>query len=253
MIAPLVLGFATVGMYLIYLAYKYNFLFVFNSDVDTKGLCYPRALQQTTVGCYLGIICLIGLFAIKHVPGPLILMFILLITAVLFHWSINSALEPLLHNLPRSLQVEEQSLLALEAGDADAGDKEVAVTTAEANGHTSKSQPEQKKPSFFIKFLLPHKYDDYYALRKIVPRSHAEIRYEPEVERDAYYHPSVKEESPTVWIPRDPMGVSTQECRHNNAMGITTSDEDAGFNEKGKLVWDREVARPPVYEEKVYY
>jgi calcium permeable stress-gated cation channel len=41
-IAPLVLGFAAVGLYFFYFAYRYNMLFVSNANVDTKGRIYPR-------------------------------------------------------------------------------------------------------------------------------------------------------------------------------------------------------------------
>ncbi|KAI9796523.1 MAG: hypothetical protein M1825_000611, partial [Sarcosagium campestre] len=37
-IAPLMLGFATVGLWLIYFMYRYNLLFVYNANIDTKGL-----------------------------------------------------------------------------------------------------------------------------------------------------------------------------------------------------------------------
>jgi hypothetical protein len=36
-IAPLVLGFAVIGLYLFYFAYRYNFMFVSNSNIDVSG------------------------------------------------------------------------------------------------------------------------------------------------------------------------------------------------------------------------
>ena len=257
-IAPLVLGFATVGIELIYLAYRYNMLYVFNANIDTQGLVYPRALQQTTTGVYLSIICLIGLFAIKTAIGPLILMIIYLIFVVLFHFSLNSALDPLLMYLPKSLQVEEEALLALEDGNTNGdttSDKKGLQATAtdkvDANGKDLPPAP-HKKPNFITKFLSPHKYTDYQTLRRLVPRGFAEIVYAPEVERDAFYHPSISSPTPVLWIPRDEMGVSRQECRHTSKV-IPMTDEGAGFDEKGTMLWDQETARPPIYEEKVYY
>ena len=79
-----------------YLAYRYNILFVTDSQIDTKGLIYPRALQQLLTGVYIAEICLIGLFAINVTTGPLILMIVFLIFTALFHISLNSALDPLL-------------------------------------------------------------------------------------------------------------------------------------------------------------
>ena len=276
-IAPLVLGFATVGLYLIYLAYSYNLLFVFNADVDTKGLVYPRALQQTTTGCYLGIICLIGLFAVKGAVGPLILMIIFLVFVMLWHFSLNSAIDPLLNYLPKSLQVEEESLLALEDGQTNQedmrDDKEAQVVglnqstsespTSTPNGNGSNNTNKvlklvprptfSQKPNLLTKFLFPHKHTDYHSFRQMVPRNFVDTSYPEQVERDAYFHPAIKAELPTLWIPRDPMGVSAQECRHTRAT-IPITDAMAGFDEKGRMVWDRDSGeQPPVYEEKVYY
>ena len=35
-VAPLVLGFAAIGLYLFYFAYRYNFMFVSNSNIDVS-------------------------------------------------------------------------------------------------------------------------------------------------------------------------------------------------------------------------
>lgn len=261
-IAPLVLGFATIGIYLIYLAYRYNMLYVHNATVDTQGLVYPRALQQTTTGVYLSIVCLIGLFAINTAIGPLILMIVYLIFIALFHISLNSAIDPLLMYLPKSLQVEEESLLSLENGNmngdhmtekksAQATASEEAGNSNDTNGKDLPAAP-HKKPNFITKFLFPHKYTDYHTLRRLVPRGFAEIEYAPEVERDAFYHPAISSPTPILWIPRDEMGVSRQECRHSSKV-IPMTDEGAAFDEKGKMVWDQETARPPIYQEKIYY
>ena len=257
-IAPLVLGFATIGLYLIYLAYRYNLLYVFNANIDTQGLVYPRALQQTTTGVYLSIICLIGLFAIKTAIGPLILMIVYLIFIVLFHFSLNSAIDPLLMYLPKSLQAEEESLLSLEDGKTN-GDpmtdkKGLQVTANDSADNNGKELPPapHKKPNLITKFLHPEIYTDYQTLRRLVPRGFAEIEYTPEVERDAFYHPAISSATPILWIPKDEMGVSRQECRHSSKV-IPMTDEGAGFDENGKMVWDQETARPPIYQEKIYY
>ncbi|KAL8735485.1 MAG: hypothetical protein Q9181_002792 [Wetmoreana brouardii] len=261
-IAPLVLGFATLGLYLIYLAYRYNLLFVVDSNIDTQGLVYPRALQQTTTGAYLAIICLIGLFGIKAAPGPIALMVVFLIFIILFHISLNSALDPLLKCLPKSLEAEEESLLEAENGSSlpssSGNDKGNHVATTGVN-LTSIDSPRKnlgpaphKKPNFVTKFLRPDLYTDYHTLRRLVPAGFAEIAYDPVVERDAYYHPSISSQTPLLWVPRDQAGVSRQECMHSGKV-IPMTDEGAGFDEKGKLVWDQETARPPIWQEKIYY
>ena len=165
--------------------------------------------------------------------------------------------------LPKSLQAEEESLLALEDGNTNGDsvtDKKGLQATAsdkltgdsiDTNGQGLPPAP-HKKPNFITKFLSPHVYTDYQTLRRLVPRGFAEIAYPAEVERDAYYHPAISSPTPLLWIPRDEMGVSRQECRHSSKV-IPMTDEGASFDEKGKMVWDHESGRPPIYEEKIYY
>lgn len=254
------LGFAAIGLYLIYLAFRYNLLFVLDCEIDTKGLVYPRALQQTLTGAYLGIVCLIGLFALSTAFGPLVLMIVFLIFVALFHISMNSAIEPLLQNLPKSLQAEEDSLLALEDGHTnghhvDTKGTGVAATDkmagSEVDGKAHPAAP-HKKPNFITKFIAPYKYTDYCTLRRLVPRGYPNVVYDPVVERDAFYHPAISSETPILWIPRDEMGISRQECHHSSKV-IPMTDECAFFDAKGKMSWDKESARPPIYEEKIYY
>lgn len=251
-IAPLVLGFATIGMGLFYLAYRYNILFVTDAQIDTKGLIYPRALQQLMTGIYIAEICLIGLFGIAASPAPLILMVIFLIFTGLFHITLNSALDPLLYNLPKSLEAEEESIRAaiLEhaAGNPEGELKEKSGEKVEA------AATPVKGPGFLTKFLKPHIYSDYATLRQLVPHDllDADNLYEEKVAGDAYFPPSVTAEVPLLWIPRDEAGISTQEVAHT-AKIIPITDEGSTLDGNNKLVWDPEGARPPLWQPKVYY
>ncbi|KZL83144.1 duf221 domain-containing protein [Colletotrichum incanum] len=109
-IAPVVLGFATVGLYCIYLVYKYNLLYVSDSSIDTRGLVYPRALMHLLVGLYLATICLVGLFALRSAYGPMVMMIGFLIFTALVHISLREAVSPLLYNIPRALALEMEEL-----------------------------------------------------------------------------------------------------------------------------------------------
>lgn len=109
---------------LIYASYRYNLLYVYSSENDTRGLHYPRALKQTLTGVYLAEVCMIGLFALRSAFGPLVLMFGLVIFTSLVHVSLNDALSPLLFNLPRTLAVEEELRQAGYGGIDDIVEKE---------------------------------------------------------------------------------------------------------------------------------
>jgi hypothetical protein len=248
-------------MGLFYCAYRYNIFFVTDSNIDTKGLIYPRALQQLLTGVYLSEVCLIGLFGINAAIGPIILMVVFLVFTILFHMSLNAALDPLLYNLPKTLEVEEESmrgLLGAEAGHQDgAGARQDSVGkngSMEKNNKIEEVHTPTKKPNFITKFFKPHIYSDYATLRQLVPHDllDADNLYDETVERNAYFPPSTISEAPLLWIPRDDAGISRQEIMHTSKV-IPITDEGCTFDEKNKLVWDTETARPPLWQEKIYY
>lgn len=106
-IAPLILLFAGFGMCFVYIVYRYNLIYVYESDLDTQGLFYPTALMQLMWGLYIAEVCMIGLFALKDGFGPLLLMVLFLVFSVLVHISLREAVAPLLYNLPRTLAREK--------------------------------------------------------------------------------------------------------------------------------------------------
>jgi hypothetical protein len=235
-----------------YLAYRYNILFVTDSQIDTKGLIYPRALQQLLTGVYIAEICLIGLFGIAKTPGPLILMVVFLIFTVLYHFSLNSALDPLLYSLPKSLEAEEESLVnSLEAGTRNGSED---VKEKNGGGISTSSPAPTKKPNLFKKFFAPQIYSDYATLRKLVPHGLLDVNnlYEETVEENAYFPPSVTAELPLLWIPKDEAGISVQEIQHTGKV-LPITDEGCTLDEKSKMVWDAEGARPPLWTPKIYY
>ena len=189
-IAPLMLGFSTIGLWLFYITFRYNLLFVNGNDIDTKGLVYAKALQHTLVGCYLSVVCLIGLFAIKTgsdraALGPLVLMIIFLIFMILYHISLNSAIEPLLHYLPRSLEAEEEAFIEqneqdtfAESSEGTMGGKN-SVATERVMRNASLGPAPHTKPSMIKKFLRPDIYTDFATMRRLMPKDFAEISYDP--------------------------------------------------------------------------
>ncbi|KAL4882249.1 hypothetical protein BJY04DRAFT_50877 [Aspergillus karnatakaensis] len=233
-IAPLILGFCFVGLYLVYQAYRYNFLFVYDIRIDTKGLVYPRALQHLLTGIYLANICMIGLFAIKSAIGPLIIMVLFTILTILAHLSLNEALAPLNTFLPRTLDVEEELQQAKE--------EELALLQTTPRGRWSSA----------FKWFHPNLYRDFAALRRKVRRDHVEIKYSDEERRNAYFEPCITSRMPTIWIPRDKWGVSRWEVEGTDDR-IPITDEGAHLDEKGKIIWDKFDPDLPLWELKTLY
>ncbi|KAI1342365.1 DUF221-domain-containing protein [Xylariaceae sp. FL0016] len=249
-IAPLMLGFATIGLSLFYLAWRYNVFFVTDTKIDTRGLIYPRALKQLMVGVYIAELCMIGIFACSVAIGPLILMIVFLVFTALYNITINSALNPLLYSLPRTLEAEEEALRESDH-EYKNGDGKSELKNGAAPAATNASG---KKVNFFSKWLKPWQHCNYSTLRQLVPHDAVDAHnlYTDEIERDAYFPPSVNSATPLLWIPEDPMGISKQEIRDTSKV-IHMTDEGCTLNDKNKLEWDTESVRPPLWEEKVYY
>ena len=271
----MVLGFATIGLWLIYIAFRYNLLFVFDINIDTKGAIYPRALQQTLTGVYLAEICLIGLFGVRGAAGPIIIEVLALVATVLYHLSLRAAIGPLLKYLPKTMAAEEESLLAIESGHlepqrldhdeymagksvGDMGtrngktpDKAMRVLAEDPKITNGRLPSAVRKPNFLMKWLRPDKYCDYRTLRRLVPMAFADIAYTTEQERQAYYHPAIASPTPLLWIPRDQAGVSRQEVRHTSHV-IPITDEGAYLDEKNRIITNQEES-PPIHDEKIYY
>lgn len=99
-ISPIILIFAAVGFFLLYVAYLYNLTYVFEESPDSRGIHYPRALFQTLVGLYIGQICLLGLFVVGKGWGPIVLQAICLGVTVFVHINLNAAFDHLMQFVP---------------------------------------------------------------------------------------------------------------------------------------------------------
>ena len=250
MIAPLVLGFAAIGLFLFYFAYRYNFLFVNKNTIDEKGRGYPRALQQLFVGLYIAEICLIGLFATrlsnsKGAIGPFVLIILLVVFTALYNISLNSALQPLIDYLPKSLDAEERQSLLDARDDGESGIKNGKGTVTNAVHRAP-----HPKPNLLTKFLKPHVYNDYPTMRRLVPNM---VSSSDDVDegliRDAYFSPSVWSELPVLLVPRDPNGVSVQECAHT-AKVTPIRDDVAILDDKNRIIVDDDAMHEVYFSEK---
>lgn len=272
-IAPLMLFWSTIGLGLFYLAFRYNLLFVSDTAVDTRGLIYPRALKQLFTGIYLGEICMVGLFAVSKATGPAILMAVFLIFTILFQITINKIFNPLLYGISRSLAAEETAFRERGANAAAIDEKQIGTNGASngTNGHDANGQDangagssasngklvakvtENESVGRIARFFKPWQYADYHHLRQLVPADAGEeYQYDQKTEAEAYWDPAVTKPADTIWLPEDQAGVSKQEIAHTNSI-IPTTDEGCTLDEKNKIVWDEEGARPPIYSEKIMY
>lgn len=258
-IAPLVLGFATVGFMLVYVAFRYNFLYVYETTIDTKGEAYQKALRQLLTGVYLSEICLIGLFAIAtakspYAAGPLAIMCVMLALTIVFQIFMKTALAH-----------EETRLAYANNITPTNGHHEDGLPTekshAAADGPLSEHVPRPSKtPAFLRKLFNP----DRHSLNAL-STSLGQFYNTPQpalpdaVQKGAYFNPAVTSPTPVVWLVHDDMGISEREVRDTRKAvpGLETTDEQAVFNEKGKVYWkgvdDGKAREAPVFDERILY
>ncbi|KAL3420550.1 DUF221 domain-containing protein [Phlyctema vagabunda] len=248
-IAPLVMGFATVGLGLVYLAVRYNSLYVLTNNVDTKGAAYAKGLQQLMVGVYLSEICLIGLFAINTAPGPLVLMIVFLAATAIYHILMRQALKPLTMYLPDTL---DHSVALFSTSDHKSYDVGKSTGSPIDAPIAQPGSFAAKKEAFFAKLFNPAKFKSFQTVRALVPDYGLPAYADEDVEH-AFYNPAITARRPVCWIVRDELGISRQEVKDSSAV-IEISDNYARFNEKGKVVWDIErIEDIPIYQKRIDY
>lgn len=285
-IAPLVLGFATVGFTLLYLSFRYSSIFTLGTDVSTRGESYGRALFQLTTGLYLSELCLIGLFGIgigntTSSIGPLVLMVVFLVATILWQIWLKRKVKKLNEEFASGAVASQPSHNAgAHYGDVQGSDDiEKARTLSEddqAKAHSPYSEhpteptaqiqtytPKDKLPlgqrikGFFAPTTAAHQ-----TIQTIWPTIGSPVRpYTQEEHDEAYVHPAIITECPIVWIPRDKYGLSKREvAASKQTVGkdlLNITDEEAWFNEKGKIDWRHEdegdLRRVPIWEQEPVY
>ncbi|KAK0636929.1 hypothetical protein B0T17DRAFT_486124 [Bombardia bombarda] len=119
-VAPLISIFAIVTFSLLYVAHRYNMIYVTRFKTDTGGVLYPRAINQTFTGLYVMELCLIGLFFLARDEqgnsacfAQAIIMIVAIILTALYQLLLNSSFGPLLRYLP--ITFEDEAVLRDEA------------------------------------------------------------------------------------------------------------------------------------------
>ncbi|KAK4640392.1 hypothetical protein QC761_603290 [Podospora bellae-mahoneyi] len=118
--APIISIFAIITFGLLWVAHRYNMLYVTRFKTDTGGVLYPRAINQTFTGLYVMELCLVGLFFLAQdennkpacIPQALIMVVTLFLTA-LYQYILNASFGPLFRYLP--ITFEDEAVLRDEA------------------------------------------------------------------------------------------------------------------------------------------
>lgn len=321
-IAPLISLFAIITFSLLWIANRYSMVYVNRLTIDTGGVLYPRALNQTFTGLYIMEIVLLGLFILVRdadnnavaIPQAIII-FVATILTIIFQIMLNLSFGPLFRYLP--ITFEDEAVLRDEAfqraqdhrlGDhyeeseddetftkeegpssqhqhpSEGRDSVESTTTARTGNNNNNNNNNLLKATFKpVKGVVDKsmsvtnrtvgrageqwksankgRYDrrqkDLEAQRAIGEALyggfHDEIEDLTPEERDklvrrAFMHEALRAKRPTVWIPRDDMGVSDDEIRRTKQFSdhIWISNEGTALDSKARVVYGR---APPDFNE----
>lgn len=249
-VAPIVLGFATVGIFLYYLAYRHQMLYIVQTKVDTKGEAYKRALQQMPTGIYLAELCLIGLFSARKASIQTGLIVLLLLITAVVNFLLDRMLRPLELYLGVDVWQEQETELAREDG---VDENNAAARHAASHGRRLglKRLPGSGPrifSDFFDSIVASAREQTESWLEESDSHDEDELGFVKDEDLEkAYKNPALTSKTPKLWIPRDPLGVSKQEIEQNQAEGLQATDDGAEIDEKGNLHWDHEFEHVPIW------
>jgi hypothetical protein len=249
-IQPLILGFATIGLGLFYLGYRYSLLYVRQTKIDTRGESYKRALQQLPTGLYLAELCMIGLFGARKATAQTVLMIVLLVVTAMLNLSLDRMLRPLeLFLGVDKWQDQEVPLLAEEDG-IDPNDHAAlhAASHGRRLGLERLPDPAPRRLSDLFDHIISSSRERTRACLTQAGASSDAVPLTEEDRENAYVNPVFTSKTPSLWIPSDRYGVSSQEVEENGKAGISTTDEAAEVAEDGRLHWDHRFEHVPVFK-----
>ena len=322
-VAPLIIIFAIITFSLLWIGNRYNMVYVSRFKLDTGGLLFPRAINQTFTGLYFMEILLIGLFFLVRdeagnaacIPQAIIMIVaaaLTLLYQILLNWSFG----PLFRHLPitfedeavlrdeaferaqaRRLGLDQDELddsgppqtdgtglhgeghiemsnldsrnklskfnpvnIAQDAGSwaVRSGRKLRAETFGRGSGNDANGHQHAASPSPAPHLRPKRRHRDIEAQQKIADALYG--GYNDEIEdltpderdvlvRHAFQHYALRARRPTVWIPRDDIGVSDDEVHRTREFAganIWISNIGAALDGKSRVVYGR---NPPDFSE----
>lgn len=322
-IAPLISIFAVITFSLLWLAQRYAMLYVNRFEMDTGGVLYPRAINQTFTGLYFMELCMAGLFFIvvgpdgsTHTCTPHgVIMIVVFVLTVLYQFLLNHSFSPLFRYLPVTFEDEavirdeafqraQDARFGLTQDDDDTDDETIPekfhdLANRDKNIEMQRLEPEtgtggsqlrnpMKQVGTWAKvggrqvgtwakgggnqlrrlkmvgdnsqaaqYRRQQRQKDIEAQRAIGDALYGGVHDDIEdltpeerdaLTRHAFQHSALRARRPTVWIPRDDLGISEDEVRRTQTFSqyIWISNEGTALDSKMRVVYGR---NPPDFSE----
>ncbi|KAF9910060.1 hypothetical protein EC991_007391 [Linnemannia zychae] len=222
-IQPIILPLMVFYFGLYYLAFRYQFLYVYRQPFDSGGLIFPRIVDQVYVALIIFELVMLGLFILQKAIGQSVIMFLLLLaTIAAIVISRNNVFKPLIQYLP------------VEAFDAGGG---------KSHGH-------HDGDNFTGVGGSSHKVDDLEAAAASQAAGYnglgstggpSTLAFNPALNEKgvtdsmAFVNPGLRTQHQPVWLPKDPVGFTDMEIAELNGSGIANTTESATMDSKGKV------------------
>ncbi|CAG8503054.1 8989_t:CDS:2 [Gigaspora margarita] len=241
-IQPLILPFTALHFALFYLAYRYNFLYIYDQIYETNGNLFVHAMEQFFWGIFIFQLTIIGLMFLNdaHIPGVLaVILFIITISTVLgmrAYFQHNPKAEFLPVNLMGVIDMKTNKVIA----NTDFTKSTSSVTEDEKVDQGSKNKQISENPLTDI--------DDEYTDPNVVHIKHGDIEKKRGV--NAYTHPALIVANPLVWIPQDNTEMYKEEIKRCQDSGLNATSRGAKINEKYKVKVD--ITKAPNITDEFY-
>ncbi|CAG8582060.1 6249_t:CDS:2, partial [Cetraspora pellucida] len=246
-IQPLILPFVTLHFALFYVAYRYNFLYVYEQVQETNGVLFLHAMNQFYWGILIFQLTMIGLMFLKEafVAGVLsIILFVITLGAILGmrnHFSHNPKAEFLPVDLMGIIDIKTRKVII----GTEHFTKSISTVTEEVEydekadefiGSTSKQVSEK-----------PTEVYDENTDQNEVHIKHGELEKEC---AKTYIHPALIVNNPIVWIPEDSAEVYIEEVRTCRENGLNATSRGATISENYKIEVD--ITEAPNIKDELY-
>ncbi|PFH59476.1 hypothetical protein XA68_12285 [Ophiocordyceps unilateralis] len=261
--APLISIFVVITFSLLWVAQRYTMLYVCRFETDTGGVLYPRAINQTFTGLYFMELCMAGLFLIvqnekekRTCTAHGVVMIVVFLLTALYQILLNVSFSPLLRYLP--ITFEDEAVLRDEAFQR-AQDLRFSTARDEARQDVSvdsKGRESEVRLSFgdYRRRQRQRDLEDQRAIGDAlyggVPDDIEDLTPEQRdaLTRHAFHHYALRARRPTVWIPRDDLGVSDDEIQRTReySENIWISNEGTALDSKVRVVYGK---NPPDFSE----
>lgn len=213
-IAPLVLAFVSFAFALHWVVHRYNVIYVYQYDFESGGRFFVAAINQLFAGLYVMEVCLVGIFVLATgpsdgttcIPQAVAMMAVMALT-VAFQSFLNRTYRVLMSYLPVSAEDE-----APFAQHSKPERQKTSICNQNRNGPSTDKI--EKRPESHVLGVEYGRVAAVFA-RKTLPTDSGgfdpALNSHGEEDADITMRLGARMLAPTVWIPKDKLGVSRGE------------------------------------------